>query len=96
MVDALHSVNTKHSDFNQIFVNLLGGEPIKSHNFKVFSMFLDVNLTPFYLFDQYSTFQVCFTCRILHLMESNFDSTELYMFHFYCVFSNDATYFKRH
>ena len=28
MVDDLHSVNTKHSDFNQIFVNLLSGEPI--------------------------------------------------------------------
>ena len=26
--DNLHSLNTKHSDFNQIFVNLFGGEPI--------------------------------------------------------------------
>ena len=24
--DVLHSVNTKHSDFNQMFVNLLSGE----------------------------------------------------------------------
>ena len=28
LFDALHSPNTKHSDSNQIFVNLLGGEPI--------------------------------------------------------------------
>ena len=28
MFDALHSLNTKHYDFNEIFVNLLSGEAI--------------------------------------------------------------------
>ena len=26
--NALHCLNTKHSDFNKVFVNLLSGEPI--------------------------------------------------------------------
>ena len=30
MFDALYTLNTKHSDFNQIFVNLLSGEPINT------------------------------------------------------------------
>ena len=37
MVDALHSLNTKHSDFNKILVKLLSDEP----NFQVVSMFLE-------------------------------------------------------
>ena len=34
MVDALHSVNTKHSDFNEIFGISLSGEPINIDYFE--------------------------------------------------------------
>ena len=37
--DVLNTVNTKHSDFNQIFVNLLSGEPITIDNIKVVCIF---------------------------------------------------------
>ena len=49
MVDGLHIVLTLNTlVFNQVFVNLLSGEPIKYGLilFKAVSVFLNVSLTP--------------------------------------------------
>ena len=49
LTDALHIVNNKPSDFNQIFVNLLSDYAI----LKLSVCLLNVNWTPFWIFDQY-------------------------------------------
>ena len=62
MFDALHSLQIKHSDFNQIFINLLSGEWID----KLSVCFLNVNYTPLGIFDQYghSKFVLLVECFI--------------------------------
>ena len=80
----LDSVNTKHSDFNQIFGNLSSGRA-DSYKYrpivKMSVCFLNVSLTQFWTLVHNLTFQIGFACRTLYLSESDFDPKGLY--HFY-------------
>ena len=94
MFDTLHRLNTKHSDFNQVFVHSLIEEPINIAYSEVVSMSLERELDV--LLNTWSTlaFQVCFTYQIFHLTKSDLDSTKFY--HFNSVSSNDLTDVTRH